>query len=178
MTSESRRPLIDRNREGHAELLRALDAVTPEGLDFLPAPAEWTLREIVHHVADSEMIAAIRLRRLLAEDAPVIQSFDQELYAQRLRYDTRPIEAAILAIDAARRTTAEFLDMLGEGQWQRSGTHTERGVYTSERWLELNAGHAHDHVEQIRRNRTASAGRESLPSRGPAGSASVQRNTL
>jgi DinB superfamily len=178
MTSESRRALIDRYREGHAELLRALDAVTPEELDFRPGPAEWTLREIVHHVADSEMIAAIRLRRLLAEEAPVIQSFDQELYARRLRYDIRPIEAASLAIDAARRTTVELLDMLGEGQWQRLGTHTERGVYTPERWLELNAGHAHDHAEQIRRNRATWAARESLPSRGHAGSASDHGNIL
>jgi len=128
------------------------------------------------------LVAAARSSSAATEVSPLRRSgsgrFHQELYARRLRYDLRPIEAAMLAIDAARRTTVELLDMLGEAQWQRPGAHTERGVYTPERWLELNAGHAHDHAEQIRRTRTAWAARESRPSRGHAGSASDQGNIL
>jgi len=155
MTSESRSALIEQYRQGHAELLKALEFVTPKELDWRRAPAEWSIREIVHHLADSEMIAAIRLRRLVAEESPVIQGFDQELYARKLRYDSRPIHAALLVIEAARATTGELLAAISEADWKRTGTHTERGLYTPERWLELNAGHTHEHAEQIRRNRAA-----------------------
>ncbi len=155
MTSESRPALIEQYRRGHAELLKALNGVTSEELDRRPTAADWTIRVIVHHLADSELIAAIRLRRLVAEDSPLIQGFDQEVYARRLRYDSRPIESALLLIESARATTVELLRSLSEAEWQRAGIHSERGDYSAERWLELNSGHAHDHAEQIRRIRAA-----------------------
>jgi DinB superfamily len=89
----------------------------------------------------------------------MIQGFDQEAYARQLRYDSRPIEAALRMIEAARATTLELLAGIAEAEWQRAGIHAERGRYTVERWLELNASHAHEHAEQIRRIRTASASR-------------------
>jgi hypothetical protein len=106
-------------------------------------------------MADSEMTAAIRLRRLIAEDAPTIQGYDQEEFAQRLFYGERPIEASVEAVAAARQTTAEILDRLDEGQRARGGTHTESGAYGVETWLEIYADHAHDHADQIRRARRA-----------------------
>ena len=157
MTRDSRSALIEQYRRGHAELLKALESVTAKELDWRRALAEWTIREIVHHLADSEMIAALRLRRLLAEESPMIQGFDQEAYARQLRYDSRPIEAALRVIEAARATTLEILAEIAEAEWQRAGIHDERGRYTIERWLELNANHAHEHAEQIRRIRAASA---------------------
>ena len=104
-------------------------------------------------MADSEMTSAIRLRRLIAEDAPTILGYDQEEYAQRLFYAERPIEASVEAVDGARRTTAEILDRLDEEQWALGGTHTESGPYGVEAWLEIYADHAHDHADQIRRAR-------------------------
>jgi DinB superfamily len=67
MTGDSRSALIEQYRRGHAEVVQALEAVTAGELDQRRAPTEWSIREIVHHLADSEMIAALRLRRLLAE---------------------------------------------------------------------------------------------------------------
>jgi DinB superfamily len=101
------------------------------------------------------MTAAIRLRRLIAEDAPTIQGYDQEEFAQRLFYGERPIEASVESVAAARQTTAEILDRLDEAQWARGGTHTESGAYGVETWLEIYADHAHDHADQIRRARGA-----------------------
>ena len=160
MTGDSRSALIEQYRRGHAEVVQALEAVTAGELDQRRVPTEWSIREVVHHLADSEMIAAVRLRRLVAEESPVIRGFDQELYARRLRYDSRPIEAALLVIEATRATTVELLGTISEADWQRTGIHTEQGVYTRERWLELNAGHTHEHAEEIRRNRAAWAVRE------------------
>jgi len=157
MTGDSRSALIEQYRRGHAEVVQALEAVTAGELDRRRAPTEWSIREVVHHLADSEIIAALRLRRLLAEESPMIQSFDQEAYARQLRYDSRPIAAALRMIEVARATTLELLAEIAEAEWQRAGIHDERGRYTIERWLELNANHAHEHAEQIRRIRAASA---------------------
>jgi hypothetical protein len=153
MEQGTRVQLVERYKEGTRVFAEALEGITDGELDARPGPEEWTAREVVHHMADSEMTSAIRLRRLIAEDAPTIQGYDQEEFAQRLFYGERPIEASVEAVDAARRTTAEILDRLDEGQWARAGTHTESGPYDVEAWLDIYAAHAHDHADQIRRAR-------------------------
>ena len=88
----------------------------------------------MHHLADSEMTAAIRLRLLLAEDSPAIQGYDQDEFARRLHYD-RPHEASLELFRYARESTAELLERLTAADWLREGTHTEVGRYGAERWL-------------------------------------------
>jgi hypothetical protein len=153
MDVERRRSLVDKYKAGYDEVVRALEGASQAELDNRPAPAKWSAREIVHHLADSEMTSAIRLRRLIAEDVPLIQGYDQEEFARRLYYD-RPIEASLRAFRAARESTAEILDRMTEAQWAREGTHSESGQYSVERWLEIYADHAHNHAGQIRRART------------------------
>ncbi len=152
MTKERRQELIARYKDGPRVVGEALSDMTEQALDARPAPGAWSPREIVHHLADSEMTSAIRLRRLIAEDAPAIQGYDQDEYARRLFYD-RPIAASLDAFRLARETTGEILDRLTEAQWQRAGTHSESGPYSVDRWLEIYAEHAHGHASQIRRAR-------------------------
>ena len=144
----TRRKLVDQYKDGYRVVADALVGATDRELDARPAPGKWTAREIVHHLADSEMISAIRLRLLLATDRPQILGYDQDEFARRLHYE-RPFEASLDAFAAARRTTAELLDRLTEEEWAREGTHSEHGRYTVERWLEIYAMHAHAHAEQI-----------------------------
>ena len=157
MTSDERSALIQKYRDGYQIVQGALDGATPGELDARPAPGKWSAREIVHHLADSEMTAAIRLRRLIAEDTPVIQGYDQDEFARRLFYD-RPIESSLQLLRFARETTAELLDRLQPDDWTRAGTHSEHGAYGVEQWLKIYSGHAHKHAEQITRAR-AKAGR-------------------
>jgi hypothetical protein len=152
MDEATRRELIARYRAGYRQVERALEGCTPEEVDRRPRPGAWTVREIVHHLGDSEMTSAIRLRRLIAEDGPVIQGYDQDDYARRLFYD-RPIEASLAAFKAARESTAEILERLPADAWARQGTHSESGAYSVSRWLEIYAAHAHNHADQIRRAR-------------------------
>jgi hypothetical protein len=152
MDAQQRKALLQRYRDGHAAVVAALANITPAELDR-PAADGWTARQVVHHLADSEMTSAIRLRKLLAEDNPVIQGYDEEEFARRLFYNDRPIEASLAALKASRDTTAEIVARLSEEQWNRSGTHSESGAYGVETWLEIYAAHAHDHAGQIRRAR-------------------------
>ena len=154
MDHEERKKLIGQYRDGYAAVAEALLKITDDELDARPGPNRWTAREIVHHLADSEMTSAIRLRRLLAEDHPHIQGYDQEEFARRLHYE-RPHEASLEAFRYARMTTAELLECLQPADWLREGTHSESGRYTVETWLQIYAEHAHKHARQIREVRAA-----------------------
>ena len=155
LNATERQTLIDRYREGPAEVDCALDGICDAELDFRIADGAWTPREVVHHLADSEMTSAIRIRRLIAEEEPLIVGYDQEEFARRLYYG-RPIAGSLLALAGARASTAEFLDELQESDWERFGTHSEYPEpFTVIGWLEYYADHAHDHADQIRRSREA-----------------------
>jgi hypothetical protein len=116
---------------------------------------KWSAAEIVQHLADSEMTSALRLRKLVAEDFPVIYGYDQDSYAVRMYYNERDIAPALDAFRGARATSLQILERLSEEDWQREGWHTEHGRYTIETWLEIYAAHAHNHAEQILRLRDA-----------------------
>ena len=152
MIEAERRRLIEQYRRGYDDVADALAGCTEADLDARPRPDAWSPREIVHHLADSEMTSAIRLRRLIAEEQPVIHGYDQDEFARRLYYD-RPIEASLAAFRAARAATVEILERLSPEQWARAGRHTESGAYSVEGWLAIYAVHAHKHADQIRRAR-------------------------
>lgn len=157
MTVEGRESLIARYRAGYAEVTEALSGIAPEELDWRPTAEDWSVREIVHHLADADTMAAARLRRILTEEDPAIPAYDEQVLAERLRYRARPIEPALRVIEALRATTAQLLDAMTEAEWRRAGIHSEMGPYSAERWLEFNAAHAHDHAAQIRQSRAARA---------------------
>jgi hypothetical protein len=141
---------MDRYRDGAATLRAAFAAATEEELDR-PAPdGGWTARQIAHHVAESEANAFVRLRRLVAEDAPVIVGYDEELYARRNHYD-RPIASALAVVDAVRASSLELLASLTPAEWEHAGTHSESGRYSVDDWLRTYAAHPHDHADQVRR---------------------------
>jgi hypothetical protein len=153
MTNEERQQLISQYRDGFDEVSRSIEGLSDEDLRARPLPGKWTACEIVHHLADSEMTSAVRLRKLLTEESPQIQGYDQEAFAERLRYNERDIAPALEAFRAARATSAQLLEVMTEEDWARAGTHTESGRYTSEDWLRIYAAHAHNHAAQIRRLR-------------------------
>jgi len=149
MDRDTRQKLIAMYKDGYRAVSEALTGATDVELDAHPKPGKWSAREVVHHLADSEMTAAIRLRLLLVVDNPQIVGFDQDEFARKLHYAERPTEASLDAFKAARRTTAELLDRMTDADWRRQGTHTEHGSYSTERWLEIYSSHAHKHAEQI-----------------------------
>jgi len=155
MTLEERERLIARYAAGYQEVLQALEGFTAEMLTAHPLSGKWSAAEIVQHLADSEMTSAIRIRRLLVEDNPVIAGYDEALYATRLLYNERDIAPALEAFRAARSTTVQLLERMTEDDWRREGTHSDSGRYGTEDWLRIYAAHAHGHADQIRRLREA-----------------------
>lgn len=146
-----REALLERFRTGYADVVDALAGITDDELDR-PPPDGWTARQVVHHLADSEATAYVRLRRLIAEDEPLIQGYDEPEYARRLHYD-RPIAPSLAVLRAVREASLQLLESLTPDEWERSGTHSESGPYSVDRWLRIYAEHSHDHAAQIRKAR-------------------------
>ena len=149
LNEHDRANLLDQFRMGYAEVEAALAGITEAELDNPPPDGGWTARDVAHHLADSEATAYVRLRRLIAEDEPLIQGYDEPEYARRLHYD-RPIASSLAVLRGVREASLSLLESLTPAEWERSGTHEESGAYSVDSWLKIYANHSHDHANQIR----------------------------
>ena len=133
-------------------LLRsAVRGASPAALARHPAPGKWSVREILAHLADDEMVWGYRIRRILAENGSAIEGFDQVRWAETGRYNsTRPTDS----IDMERSLRAANLALfsrLSKKEWKQYGTHSQFGRLTIAAAAELLAGHDLNHLAQIRR---------------------------
>jgi len=147
--------LLERFRRGPELLAVVLTGVFGEEEDFIPAPGKWSVRQIVAHLADGELVAAHRFRQMLAEDHPTLVAFDQDKWTQNLDYARRKPKQSL---DTFRRIRAENYDLLKDqppAALARTGNHTERGTVTVLSLLEGMAGHAESHARQLQEIRDA-----------------------
>ena len=126
-------------------------AVTPELMD-VHAENEWSARQCIHHMADSEAQSYARLRRLVAEpEGSIIQGYDEAAWANapKLAYADGPVENSIAVYAAVRASSLELVKRLEESDLEKFGEHTEAGKYTIARWLETYTKHPYDHGDQM-----------------------------
>ena len=157
MTREEREKLIAQYEGGHQAVADELQGFPEKDLVAHPIAGKWSAREIVQHLADSEAQSGVRLRKLLAEEYPVMQLYDQDAYAVLLRYNVRDMAPALEQFRATRAGCSQLLKLMNEEDWKRSGWHPEHGLYSATLWLQIYAAHAHNHAQQIRRLREALA---------------------
>jgi hypothetical protein len=144
--------LIARFREGSVALTNALADTGDGELEARETPRDWSVREIVHHLADTEVMRASRLFRLLAEDEPTAEGYDEVAFARRLHYE-RDVDASVATFLAVRESLAALLEHLSEEEWGRFGKHAELGTYDVSMAVERGVAHVAEHVDQIRRAR-------------------------
>jgi hypothetical protein len=161
------RELIERYDRGVEVVERALSTLSEDDLDRRAGADEWTVRQVVHHLADSETHSYTRLRRLLVDPAPVIiQAYDEAAWAgsDLLGYASLPIEQSLAVFRAVRAASSRLLARVRAQDLSREGVHTESGGYSVRDWLRIYAAHAEDHAAQIERasrgDRTAERGGE------------------
>ena len=124
-----------------------LQGLSPEALNQPLAPGKWSRTQILCHLADTEMVFAVRLRQTLAEDRHVIQPFDQDLWAKT--YAAYTAEAALGLFTAVRQWNVALLDTVTPEQMERKVTHPERGEMTFRIIVETMAGHDLNHLNQL-----------------------------
>ena len=151
MNAADRPALIERYIERYRALPDAIASLLADAaLDAAAGPGEWSARQIVHHLGDSELMDAARLRLIAAEEQPEITPYDETLFAERLGAE-RPIAPSLAAIRAARESGAEILQRLETPDFERSGIHPEHDEYTLAIWLERAVEHGEAHLNQLRR---------------------------
>ena len=139
-------------------LRRAVADLDPRSYDRSSAPDEWTPRQIVRHLADSETMGAVRIRLTIAQQQPSLPLYDQEAWARSLGYtqdDPAALAEAIELFALLRAGTARLLAFLPAAGWDRAADHPERGQMTVRDLLELYTNHAQGHLDQLRRSTVA-----------------------
>jgi len=133
-----------------ADRLRVLtEPLSPAQADAEPAPGKWSVREIIAHLADCELVFSFRFRQTLSEEHPIIQPFNQENWATR--YAAYDLASALALFTAARNWNLKFLTTVDEADRHRPTTHPERGTMTLWTIVETMAGHDINHLQQLER---------------------------
>ena len=145
--------LLERLRRGAEMVAVSITGAAGSELDYVPAPGKWSIRQIVAHLADSEMVAGMRLRRIIAEDNPRIEAYDQNAWATNLDYTRRKTSPALETFRRIRGENYELLKDLPAAAFEREGLHSERGPMSLKFLLQLIAEHAENHASQIRTRR-------------------------
>lgn len=138
------------------DVLTAVAADVPPHLLGTPeAPGKWSIREVIQHLADSELVGGNRFRMVMADDRPALAGYDQDLWARRLRYSESNVDEALEVFASLRRANVRLFERASDEDLARVGLHSERGEESLGLMLKLYAGHDIVHLRQIERIRQA-----------------------
>jgi len=140
---------LERFRRGPELLAVVLTGVYGDETDFATAPGKWSIRQLIAHLADSEMVGAQRFRQVIAEDNPALGAFDQDAWARNLDYARKQPKQSLESFRRVRAENYELLKSLPESAFERTGVHSERGAVTLRQLLDTYAEHAESHARQM-----------------------------
>jgi DinB superfamily len=147
-TAESRRAAIEDIAALPAHMRQAVAGLSDAQLDTAYRPGGWTVRQVVHHVADSHMNGYIRLKLALTEDNPTIKPYQQDGWAA-LPDSRLPIAISLSILDAVHERWSVLWHATTDAQFQRTFTHPEMGPLTVDTHVHLYAWHSRHHVAHI-----------------------------
>lgn len=116
-----------------------------------PSENRWSVLQIANHLADAELLASVRIRRIITQDRAKLWGYEQETWADRLGYQQRKIETVIARFTLLRRENAELLSSIPNDWWELTGEHNEYGTLSLIQLIQDYVGHTAKHLEQIRR---------------------------
>jgi hypothetical protein len=153
MDSQERNEKIDLYGQGYDMLVATLKDIPREMWKFKPEPKEWSVHEVIIHLADSESNAALRARKLIVEPGGTLMGYDQDKWAIELNYHDQSIEDALEIVRLVRKTTYELLKKQPEEVFMQTVKHPEyEEPYTFEKWINIYSAHIPGHIEQINNN--------------------------
>lgn len=131
------------------KLRSAVQGLSDAQLDTPYRDGGWTVRQLVHHVADSHMNAYVRIRLALTEDWPSIKAYDEKVWAELHDARTAPVQVSLDLIEALHDRWTRLLRSLNEDQWQRGYLHPVNGRQTVAEAVALYDWHSRHHVAHI-----------------------------
>jgi hypothetical protein len=142
-------------RDSPAAVRRAVAGLSEEQIGRPEAPGKWSMRHVIRHLADSELVWGYRLRMVLAHERPPLTGYDQDAWADRLSYGDADVEQAMADFEVLRRSNLWLLERASAEDLRRVGVHVERGEESVEHMIRLYAGHDVLHLRQLDRIRSA-----------------------
>ena len=130
-------------------LARLIEGVPLETLRRRPAPTQWSVNDILAHLADGEIVGAFRMRLILGSPGVPIAAYDQDAWVTSGHYDARAPRQSVEQFRVLREGNLALLRSLAPEQWAHSGAHSERGPESIEQIARMFAGHDLNHVRQI-----------------------------
>ena len=143
------RKLIDEYEAGADLPSRAIAGLTREQLLAHPVPGTWSVQEVVMHLMDSDLVGSDRMKRVIAEPGPTLLAYDETRWVQNLGYEHADTKSACEVFRLNRKMTAAILRRLPDAAFQRTGTHTERGVETLEMLVQDYIAHLNHHLKFV-----------------------------
>jgi hypothetical protein len=153
------RQQLDAFITGPRLIRQAIEGIDPGLLNRRPPGDDWSIRDVVIHLSDGELLGAVRIRLALAEESPPMPTYEQDAWKRRLQYLWRDPEAALALFQQTRYATAEILEHCGVEAWQRTIVHPQTGPLTVSDLVAVYVDHVTDHVGQIVNARAAFASR-------------------
>lgn len=145
--------LIQAYAEGPRLIEEAISGIPADELHFKPAPEHWSIHENVIHVVDTDLIAAGRMRYVIAQPGSALVGMDVERWAQSMAYPAQPLAEAVGLLRAVRASTAALLGRIPPAAWEQAGMHTKAGPQTLEWLVEHFVEHIHYHLRTIAKRR-------------------------
>jgi DinB superfamily len=140
---------IDRYAAGPELLRYAAQGLTPEQQQARPGPGVWSIAELVTHMVDSDVVGIDRMKRVIAEDNPTLQAYDQDKWIARLDAQHMPVDEAVALFAANRAWMTRILRKCSEADFARSGNHTEDGPKTLAKLVVGYVGHLDYHLKYL-----------------------------
>jgi hypothetical protein len=130
-------------------IARLIDGVPGAALSARPSPDRWSVREIIAHLADSEIVIGFRMRLILGSPGVAVAAYDQNSWASSGHYDRRDPKQSLEQLRVLRDGNLALLASLDKEQWSHYGMHSERGRESIEHIARMTAGHDVNHLRQI-----------------------------
>jgi hypothetical protein len=148
-TDDQRRSFIEEIAAAPARLRHAVNGLSDQQVNTPYRPGGWTVRQVVHHLADSHMNAYFRFKLALTEDNPTIKPYEEARWAELTDGRIAPLETSLTLLDSLHHRWAILLRSLTPAEWLRTFQHPELGSLTLEKNLALYAWHGKHHVAHI-----------------------------
>lgn len=132
-----------------------VDGLSESALREREGPGKWSILEVIHHLADTELVYRYRMRMSVAQPGSQIPAYDQDQWASGLQYNEAGLESALRELEAFRSANLAWLRGLSDEELNRAGIHEERGPESVRRIVQLLAAHDLVHRNQIRRIKAA-----------------------